>query len=157
MRNRGSIPERGGEISLHHRRTLRPTQTSCSDRSSARGLKQQGGEAYKLPLANANVKNVWSYASISHWYSWHVAYLGTGIFLLTVHSTAEHRAPHRRRNYIKFARKVQIMKNTSSNKILLLFLLPLALQPTVGPGLSNNVLPFFHISHQLSQFLTPSS
>ena len=29
-------------------------------------------------------------------------------------------------------------------------LLPLALQPTVGFGLSNNVLPFFLICHQLS-------
>ena len=29
-------------------------------------------------------------------------------------------------------------------------LLPLALQPTVGFGLSNNVLPFFPIRHQLS-------
>ena len=32
----------------------------------------------------------------------------------------------------------------------LLLLLPLALQPTVGFGLSNNVLPFFPICHQLS-------
>ena len=31
-----------------------------------------------------------------------------------------------------------------------LFLLPLTLQPTVGFGLSNNVLPFFPICHQLS-------
>ena len=31
-----------------------------------------------------------------------------------------------------------------------LLLLPLALQPTVGFGLSNNVLPFFPICHQLS-------
>ena len=30
-------------------------------------------------------------------------------------------------------------------------LLPLALQPTVGFGLSNNVLPFFPICHQLCQ------
>ena len=35
------------------------------------------------------------------------------------------------------------------NKLLLL-LLPLALQPTVGFGLSNNVLPFFPICDQLS-------
>ena len=34
--------------------------------------------------------------------------------------------------------------------LLLLFLLPLALQPIVGFGLSNNVLPFFPIGHQLS-------
>ena len=34
--------------------------------------------------------------------------------------------------------------------ILLLLLLPLALQPTVGFGLSNNVLPFFPICHQPS-------
>ena len=33
---------------------------------------------------------------------------------------------------------------------LLLLLRPLALQPTVGFGLSNNVLPFFPICHQLS-------
>jgi len=33
--------------------------------------------------------------------------------------------------------------------ILLLFL-PLALQPNVGFGLSNNILPFFPIYHQLS-------
>ena len=33
---------------------------------------------------------------------------------------------------------------------LLLLLLPLALQSTVGFGLSNNVLPFFPICHQLS-------
>ena len=31
----------------------------------------------------------------------------------------------------------------------ILLLLPLALQPTVGFGLSNNVLPFFPICHQL--------
>ena len=31
-----------------------------------------------------------------------------------------------------------------------LLLLPLALQPTVGFGLSNNILPFFPICHQLS-------
>ena len=31
-------------------------------------------------------------------------------------------------------------------------LLPLALQPTVGFGLSNKVLPFFPICHQLSPF-----
>ena len=34
--------------------------------------------------------------------------------------------------------------------VVLPLLLPLALQPTVGFGLSNNVLPFFPISHQLS-------
>ena len=34
--------------------------------------------------------------------------------------------------------------------LLLHLLLPLALQPTVGFGLSNNVLPFFPICHQLS-------
>ena len=34
--------------------------------------------------------------------------------------------------------------------LLLLLLLPLALQPTVGFGLSNNVLQFFPICHQLS-------
>ena len=34
--------------------------------------------------------------------------------------------------------------------LLLLLLLPLALQPTVGFDLSNNVLPFFPICHQLS-------
>ena len=33
---------------------------------------------------------------------------------------------------------------------IILLLLPLALQPTVGFGLSNNVLPFFPICHQLS-------
>lgn len=31
----------------------------------------------------------------SLWSSWHVAYLGTRTFLVAVHSTAEHRAPHR--------------------------------------------------------------
>ena len=42
--------------------------------------------------------------------------------------------------------------------LLLLLLLPLALQPTVGFGLSNNVLPFFPICHQLSpSSLTPST
>ena len=41
--------------------------------------------------------------------------------------------------------------NTIINSLLLLLLLiPLALQPTVGFGLSNNVLPFFPICHQLS-------
>ena len=34
--------------------------------------------------------------------------------------------------------------------LLLLLLLPLALQPTVGFGLSNNFIPFFPICHQLS-------
>ena len=34
--------------------------------------------------------------------------------------------------------------------LLILLLLPLALQPAVGFGLSNNVLPFFPICHQLS-------
>ena len=37
-----------------------------------------------------------------------------------------------------------------SSLLLLLLLLPLTLQPTVGFGLSNNVLPFFLICHQLS-------
>jgi hypothetical protein len=32
----------------------------------------------------------------------------------------------------------------------ILLLLPLALQPTVGFGLANNILPFFSICHQLS-------
>ena len=36
--------------------------------------------------------------------------------------------------------------------ILSVLLLPLALQPTVSFGLSNNVLPFFPICHQLSSF-----
>jgi len=35
-------------------------------------------------------------------------------------------------------------------KFLILFLLPLTLQPTVGFGLSNNILPFFPIYHHLS-------
>ena len=34
--------------------------------------------------------------------------------------------------------------------IMLVLLLPLALQPTVGFGLSNNVIPFFPICRQLS-------
>ena len=34
--------------------------------------------------------------------------------------------------------------------MLFFFLLPLALHPAVGFGLSNNVLPFFPICHQLS-------
>ena len=38
-----------------------------------------------------------------------------------------------------------------------LLFLPLALQPIVGFGLSNNVLPFFPICHQLSHLLTPST
>jgi hypothetical protein len=33
---------------------------------------------------------------------------------------------------------------------ILLLLLPLALQPAVGFGLSNNILPFFPICHRLS-------
>ena len=37
-----------------------------------------------------------------------------------------------------------------SSILLVLVLLPLALQPTEGFGLSNNVLPFFPICHQLS-------
>ena len=36
------------------------------------------------------------------------------------------------------------------NLQVILLLLPLALQPTVGSGLLNNVLPFFPICHQLS-------
>ena len=39
--------------------------------------------------------------------------------------------------------------NESIIVLLLLILLPLALQPTVGFGLSNNDLPFFRICHQL--------
>ena len=42
------------------------------------------------------------------------------------------------------------LRGTSGVHIYLLLLLPLALQPTVGFGLSNNVLPFFPICHQLS-------
>jgi hypothetical protein len=42
--------------------------------------------------------------------------------------------------------------------LLLLLLLPLALQPAVGFGLSNKILPFFPICHQLSpSSLNPSS
>jgi len=42
--------------------------------------------------------------------------------------------------------------------IILLLLLPLALQPTVGFGLSNNVLPFFfYLPPTLSIFFRPSS
>jgi hypothetical protein len=41
--------------------------------------------------------------------------------------------------------------------IIILLLLPLALQPAVGFGLSNKILPFFPICHQLSPFLNPSS
>jgi hypothetical protein len=44
------------------------------------------------------------------------------------------------------------------NILLLLILLPLALQPTVGFGLSKNILPSFPICHQLSpSSLNPSS
>ena len=39
----------------------------------------------------------------------------------------------------------------------LLLLLPLALQPTVGFGQSNNVLPFFPICHNYLHLLTPST
>jgi len=43
------------------------------------------------------------------------------------------------------------------NYILLLLLLPLALQPTVGFGLSNNVLPFFsYLPPTLSIFSLPA-
>ena len=41
-------------------------------------------------------------------------------------------------------------KYYSSLKYVFLLLHPLALQPTVGFGLSNNVLPFIPICHQLS-------
>ena len=34
--------------------------------------------------------------------------------------------------------------------IIIIIIIPLTLQPTVGFGLSNNVLPFFPICHQLS-------
>ena len=34
--------------------------------------------------------------------------------------------------------------------LIYILLLPLALQPAVGFGLSHNILPFFPISHQLS-------
>jgi hypothetical protein len=45
--------------------------------------------------------------------------------------------------------KVQVFwKMSVQNDILLL--LPLALQPTVGFGLSNNIPPFFSICRQLS-------
>ena len=48
--------------------------------------------------------------------------------------------------------KPRIYRYDSSQNILLLLLLllPLALQPTVRFGLSNNVLPCFPICHQLS-------
>jgi len=40
----------------------------------------------------------------------------------------------------------------------LLLILPLALQPTVGFGLSHNIVPFFAIYQQLSlHILTPST
>ena len=52
-------------------------------------------------------------------------------------------------------------KNKFEKLVHLLLLLPLALQPTVGFGLSNNILPFFSIRHQLppsshSQYLNIS-
>ena len=50
-----------------------------------------------------------------------------------------------------------ILIKSKLNLECLILLLPLALQPTVGFGLSNNVLPFFPICHQLSLTLTPST
>jgi hypothetical protein len=51
----------------------------------------------------------------------------------------------------------QLSGETEEN-LLLLLLLPLALQPTVGFGLSNKIIPFFPIRHQLSpSSLNPSS
>jgi len=40
--------------------------------------------------------------------------------------------------------------NYNKRLLLMLLLLPLALQPAVGFGLSNNTSPFFPIYHQLS-------
>ena len=42
------------------------------------------------------------------------------------------------------------LKQCLSHTYILLLLLPLALQPTVGFVLSNNILTFSHIYHQLS-------
>ena len=36
--------------------------------------------------------------------------------------------------------------------LIIIIIIPLAIQPTVGFGLSNNVLPFFPICHPLSSF-----
>jgi hypothetical protein len=41
-------------------------------------------------------------------------------------------------------------KRRLQDTCIYLLLLPLALQPAVGFGLSNNILPFFPICHQLS-------
>ena len=53
-------------------------------------------------------------------------------------------------NVITFPKRASARNNSECSYLLLLLLLPLALQPTVGFGLSNNVLPFFPICHQLS-------
>ena len=55
----------------------------------------------------------------------------------TIQYYANHRLHHHHHHYLFLL-------------LLLLLLLPLALQPTVGFGLSNNILPFFPICHQLS-------
>ena len=52
--------------------------------------------------------------------------------------------------------ETQISLCSSCTKLCWNLILPLALQPTVGFGLSNNVLPFFPICHQL-HLLTPST
>jgi hypothetical protein len=49
-----------------------------------------------------------------------------------------------------FSAVEEFLHNLYSTIYYLLLLLPLALQPAVGFGLSNNTSPFFPISHQLS-------
>ena len=80
-------------------------------------------------------------------------------FCVEVHFTSQryrlHRPPYTCAqdlpiNYSYYFNMFHLPCNSHILLLLLLLLLPLALQPTVGFGLSNNVLPFFPICHQLS-------
>ena len=51
---------------------------------------------------------------------------------------------------LHYCHRVSTQLQFTNIYLYILLLLPLALQPTVGFGLSNNVLPFSPIRHQLS-------
>jgi hypothetical protein len=88
----------------------------------------QSGWGVKIP-SSAEVENEWSYARIPH---------------------IRLRDFYRNNFAFYLLPKCIIMQPSLGQYSLLLLLLPLALQPAVGFGLSNNILPFFSICRQLS-------
>ena len=72
-------------------------------------------------------------------------------FIHTIHVNSVPQSLFNHRDYFMFVPNgaTESFKKCFTNTPLLL-LLPLTLQPTVGFGLSNNILPFFPTCHQLS-------